>query len=207
MILTQYFPELTPLQKEQFIYLHDRMLFWNEKINLVSRKDTEHLWVRHILHSLMIAKVIQFLPDTRVLDVGTGGGFPGLPLAVLFPETQFKLVDSINKKISVVQDISQSLGLKNVNAQAIRAEEVQERFDFVVSRAVTQLPEFYKWVKNKILPSSRHELKNGILYLKGGKIQAEIEKTGLSAVLFALSYYSSEDFFSTKYVVHVPLSK
>jgi 16S rRNA (guanine527-N7)-methyltransferase len=207
MILTQYFSELTSHQIEQFQKLHDRMLFWNEKINLISRKDTEHLWVRHILHSLMIAKITQFLPGSHILDVGTGGGFPGLPLAILFPETQFTLTDSIHKKIGVVQDISQNLGLNNVKTQVIRAEQVQEKFDFVVSRAVTQLPEFYKWVKNKILPHSKHELKNGILYLKGGKLQSEIEKTDCPATLFALSCYSGENFFDTKYVVYVPLVK
>lgn len=207
MILTSYFPELSSTQIQQFEQLHDRMLFWNEKINLISRKDTEHLWVRHILHSLMIAKVQRFLPDARILDVGTGGGFPGLPLSILFPETQFVLIDSITKKINVVQDIAQNIGLKNVNAQVTRAEQVTEKFDFIVSRAVTQLPDFYKWVKDKILPHSRHELKNGILYLKGGKLQSEIEKCGLPATLFALSYYSEEDFFDTKYVVYVPLCK
>lgn len=205
MILKEYFSQLTPIQITQFEELHERVLFWNEKINIISRKDTEHLWVRHILHSLMIAKVIHFLPNTRVLDVGTGGGFPGLPLAILFPDTPFTLIDSINKKINIVKDIAWHIGLNNVQTQVIRAENIKEKFDFIVSRAVTQLPEFYTWVRDKILPHSKHELKNGILYLKGGKIQSEIEKTGLSATIFTLSAYSEEEFFDTKYVVHIPL--
>ncbi|MCS7029220.1 MAG: 16S rRNA (guanine(527)-N(7))-methyltransferase RsmG [Bacteroidia bacterium] len=206
MIIKQYF-ELNELQVRQFEQFYQKITFWNEKINLVSRKDIPHLWTRHILHSAMIAKIISFAPNTKILDVGTGGGFPGIPLAILFPDCNFTLVDSITKKINAVQDIVQSLGLRNVKVQVIRAEHIQEKFDFVVSRAVAQLPQFYAWVYQKIDLNSKNTLKNGILYLKGGKIQNEVEQLALPVTVYSLAHFADDEFFSTKYLVHVPVVK
>ncbi|MCS7077232.1 MAG: 16S rRNA (guanine(527)-N(7))-methyltransferase RsmG [Bacteroidia bacterium] len=205
MFIKDYF-NLTDLQIQQFEQLYQSILYWNEKINLVSRKDVSHLWVRHILHSVIIAKIISFLPGTHILDVGTGGGFPGIPLAILFPNCHFTLIDSVAKKINVVEDIIGTIGLQNVKTQVIRAEDMKGEFDFIVSRAVTQLPEFYKWVCNKVKSKSRHVLKNGILYLKGGKIQQEVEKLGLPVTVYVLAHYSKEEFFRTKYLLHIPLT-
>src|SRR5665213_2635183 len=167
-LIVKYFPSLTEQQLMQFDRLPELYTFWNNQINVISRKDIDQLYERHVLHSLGIAKVISFLPGEKVLDVGTGGGFPGIPLAILFPETQFYLVDSIGKKIKVVQEVAKALGLKNVIAFHQRAEQANEKFDFVVSRAVTRLKEFYPWVKDKFNSESKNELPNGILYLKGG---------------------------------------
>ncbi len=178
---------------------------WNEKINVISRKDIDNLYVNHVLHSLGIAKVTSFARGADVLDVGTGGGFPGIPLAILFPETNFHLVDSIGKKITVVKNVAEGLGLRNVKAEQIRAEQVKGEYDFIVSRAVTRLKEFYGWVNKKIKPVSIHPLYNGILYLKGGDLEEEMAELRRPYQIFELQDYFKEDFFSTKKVVYVPL--
>lgn len=200
--LLKYFPDLTVQQQQQYQQLQQLYSFWNEQINVISRKDIDLLYERHVLHSLGIAKVIRFLPGETVLDVGTGGGFPGIPLAILFPETQFHLVDSIGKKIKVVKEVSQTLGLQNVKATHARAEEIHEQFDFVVSRAVTQLKDFYPWVKNKFNRKSKNQLKNGILYLKGGDLTQEIADSGLKVQQFALNDFFDEAFFETKKIIY-----
>ena len=201
--LFTHFPDLTEQQKQQFEKLPELYNFWNNQINVISRKDIDELFERHVLHSLGIAKVIPFLPGESVLDVGTGGGFPGIPLAILFPETQFYLVDSIGKKIKVVQEVAKALGLKNLRADHLRAEQVNEKFDFVVSRAVTRLGEFYPWVSGKFNKESKNTLANGILYLKGGDLQQEITESGLKVQQFYLKDYFTEEFFETKQVVYV----
>jgi 16S rRNA (guanine527-N7)-methyltransferase len=202
-ILT-YFPNLTDIQKKQLQQLDFLYHDWNEKINVISRKDIDALYTKHILHSLGIAKVIKFEPGTFVLDVGTGGGFPGIPLAILFPETRFYLIDVIAKKIKVVQAVAQALELKNVKAEQLRAENVKGDFDFIVSRAVTNMPDFVSWVKTKIKKNNKHELKNGILYLKGGDLTEEL-KDFPKATEYNLADFFKDEFFETKKVVHVPL--
>ena len=203
MIIEKYFPKLTDKQKNLFAQAETLYLEWNTKINLISRKDTEHLLERHFLHSLAIAKMIQFKPNTLILDVGTGGGFPGIPLAILFPKAKFHLVDSIGKKIKVVKDISAQLNLKNVTAEQIRAEQVKGHYDFVVSRAVTRLPEFNKWVNGKIKRKGFNDLKNGIIYLKGGDVLDEIMETQKKYAILDLDKVFDESFFDTKKVVHL----
>jgi 16S rRNA (guanine527-N7)-methyltransferase len=178
---------------------------WNDKINVISRKDVENLYINHVLHSLGIAKVNSFKPGSSVLDVGTGGGFPGIPLAILFPETQFHLADSIGKKITVVKNVAEALGLKNVNAEQIRAEQIKGQYDFIVSRAVTRLKEFYGWINQKVKPKSLHEMDNGILYLKGGDLDEELAELKRLHQVFDLAQYFKEEFFETKKVVFVPL--
>jgi len=202
-IIFKYFPALTQQQKQQYEQLPALYDFWNSQINVISRKDIDLLFERHVLHSLGIAKVISFLPGERVLDVGTGGGFPGIPLAIMFPETAFYLADSIGKKIKVVNEVSKAIGLKNLKAGHIRAEQAEGKFDFVVSRAVTQLKEFYPWVKGKFNKESKNTLANGILYLKGGDLQREIAESKLAVRQFYLKDYFSEEFFETKQVVYV----
>ena len=202
-IILKYFPNITQKQREQFEQLPALYNFWNNQINVISRKDIDQLYERHVLHSLGIAKIISFLPDEKVLDVGTGGGFPGIPLAILFPETQFYLVDSIGKKIKVVQEVASALGLQNLKAAHLRAEQVDEKFDFVVSRAVTRLKEFYPWVKGKFSKQSNNKLPNGILYLKGGDLEQEIAESGLAVQQYHLKDYFEEEFFETKQVVYV----
>lgn len=202
-LIVKYFPHLTEKQLEQFNRLPELYTFWNDQINVISRKDIDQLYERHVLHSLGIAKVLQFLPGETVLDVGTGGGFPGIPLAILFPETQFYLVDSIGKKIKVVNEVAKALGLTNVRASHNRAEDIKEKFDFVVSRAVTRLKEFYPWVKGKFDKDSKNTLPNGILYLKGGDLAEELAESGLKTQLFALKDFFEEEFFETKMVVYV----
>jgi len=202
--LLQYFNNLSSVQIEQFSKLEDLYKNWNSKINVVSRKDIDELTIRHVLHSLGIAKVQEFKPNSNILDIGTGGGFPGIPLAIMFPESNFYLVDSIGKKIKVVQEIADELGLKNVKAEHIRAEEVKGRFDFIVSRAVTRMDDFVKWTRKKIAKKQNHELKNGILYLKGGDLKEELQNFP-KATIYNLSDYFNEDFFQTKKVVHLPL--
>jgi 16S rRNA (guanine527-N7)-methyltransferase len=203
MIIQKYFPQLEEQKLKQFEKAEELYLDWNTKINLVSRKDAEHMMEKHILHSLAIAKVIQFKNGTKVLDVGTGGGFPGIPLAIMFPEAHFHLVDSIGKKIKVVKAVAQQLDLSNVTAEQIRAENVKGTFDFIVSRAVTRLPEFSAWVKGKIKKNSFNDLQNGILYIKGGDVLEEIIDTGKRYQIFEISKFFEEDFFETKKVVHL----
>ncbi len=201
--LFTYFPDLTDDQKQQFEQLPELYNFWNNQINVISRKDIDELFERHVLHSLGVAKVMPFLPGEKVLDVGTGGGFPGVPLAILFPDTDFYLVDSIGKKIKVVQEVAKALDLKNLQAAHMRAEQVNEKFDFVVSRAVTRLGEFYPWVKGKFSKDSKNALANGILYLKGGDLQQEITESGLKVQQYYLKDYFTEEFFETKQVIYV----
>ena len=202
--ILKYFPYLTELQKEQFAKLDFLYHDWNAKINVISRKDIDELYTKHILHSLGIAKVIKFEPGTFVLDVGTGGGFPGIPLAILFPETRFYLIDVIAKKIKVVQAVAEALELKNVKAEQMRAELVKGDFDFIVSRAVTNMPDFVSWIKDKIKKKSKHELRNGILYLKGGDLTEEL-KNFPKATEYNLADFFEDEFFETKKVVHLPL--
>lgn len=205
-LLLKYFPALTGHQQDQFEKLGRLYKEWNEKINVISRKDMENLYTNHILHSLGIAKVITFKPSSAILDVGTGGGFPGIPLAILFPETQFHLVDSIGKKITVVNEIVGSLGLGNVLGEKIRVEEIKKKqYDFIVSRAVTRMKEFCGWVNNKVKKESNHTLDNGILYLKGGDLEEEMNELKMPYSLYDLSDYFTEPFFETKKVVFVPM--
>jgi len=205
-LLFSYFPNVSPSQKNQFEKLYDLYKEWNEKINVISRKDIDNLYVNHVLHSLGLAKIIAFKPGAKILDVGTGGGFPGIPLAIFFPETQFHLVDSIGKKITVVKNVADALGLKNLKAEQIRAEQIKDEYDFIVSRAVTRLKEFYGWVHRLAKKKSTHDLYNGILYLKGGDLDEELAELKKPYQLFALSDYFKEEFFETKKVVYVPLS-
>ena len=202
-LLLKYFPDITLKQRKQFEQLPELYNYWNNQINVISRKDIEQLYERHVLHSLGIAKVMTFLPGENVLDVGTGGGFPGIPLAILFPETDFYLVDSIGKKIKVVQEVASAIGLQNLKASHLRAEQVDEKFDFVVSRAVTRLKEFYPWVKGKFNKQSKNKLPNGILYLKGGDLEQEIAESGLAVQQYHLKDYFEEEFFETKQVIYV----
>lgn len=203
-LIEKYFPDLTQDQKNKFSNLQDLYEDWNLKINVVSRKDIDELFLRHVLHSLGIAKVQRFLPDASILDVGTGGGFPGIPLAILHPETNFHLVDSIGKKIKVVNEVVEGLGLKNVHTTNARVEEVSGHYDFIVSRAVAVMPTFVHWIKGKIAKESRHDLRNGILYLKGGDLSEELAEYR-NAVIYDLPDFFEEDFFETKKVVYLPL--
>ncbi|BFM43678.1 16S rRNA (guanine(527)-N(7))-methyltransferase RsmG [Flavobacterium sp. CFS9] len=202
--ILKYFPDLTELQIQQFQKLDFLYHDWNEKINVISRKDIDALYTKHILHSLGIAKIMKFEPGATVLDVGTGGGFPGIPLAILFPETRFYLIDVIAKKIKVVQGVVDALELKNVKAEQKRAELVKGDFDFIVSRAVTNMPDFVSWVKGKIKKQHKHTLKNGILYLKGGDLTEELAAFP-KVTLYDLSTIFEDEFFETKKVVHLPL--
>ena len=202
--ITTYFPGLTDTQIEQFSRLEGLYKEWNAKINVISRKDIEELYTRHVLHSLGIAKVMPFNPGASILDVGTGGGFPGIPLAILFPETNFYLVDVIAKKIKVVEEVAQALGLTNVRAAQKRAETIDEEFDFIVSRAVTNMPDFVKWVRGKVKKAQNHDLPNGVLYLKGGDLTEELA-VFQKVTLFNLSDYFADEFFETKKVVHLAM--
>jgi len=202
-IIFHYFPDLTDWQKKQFTQLGELYQSWNEKINLISRKDIGNLYVNHILHSLGIGKVITFLPNTKIVDIGTGGGFPGIPLAILFPACEFLLMDSIGKKITVVDDIIKETGLKNAEAVKARSNEYKGEFDFVVSRAVTSLPEFYAQSSHLIRRGGKNILPNGILYLKGGDVSNEVRELPGKPFIFDLENYFSEEFFKTKQVIHV----
>ncbi|AXG69913.1 ribosomal RNA small subunit methyltransferase G [Kordia sp. SMS9] len=203
-IIQKYFTDITEVQAAQFEQLEALYKKWNAQINVISRKDIDELYLRHVLHGLAIAKVQPFVAGSKILDVGTGGGFPGIPLAILFPEVKFVLVDAIGKKIKVVQAVAESIGLTNVSAHHLRAEKVKGEFDFIVSRAVTNMPDFVKWVRKKVAKKQRHELKNGILYLKGGDLTEELNGFP-KATLYDIPDYFEEDFFETKKVVHLPL--
>jgi 16S rRNA (guanine527-N7)-methyltransferase len=204
LLIQKYFPNLTAIQLKQFEALQGLYEDWNSKINVISRKDIEALYLRHVLHSLSIAKLIQFQAGSKILDIGTGGGFPGLPLAILFPDVTFHLVDSINKKLKVVNGVAESLGLENIYTTHSRAESIKGQYDFIVSRAVTTMPDFVGWVKNKVAKKSVHPIKNGILYLKGGDLTEEL-KIYSKATLYNLNAFFEEDFFETKKIVHLPL--
>jgi 16S rRNA (guanine527-N7)-methyltransferase len=202
--ILKYFPDLTDVQINQFQQLEALYQDWNSKINVISRKDIDELYLKHVLHSLAIAKIQKFEPGTYVLDVGTGGGFPGIPLAILFPETRFYLIDVILKKINVVKAVAEALELKNVKAEQMRAENVKGDFDFIVSRAVTNMPDFVFWIKDKIKKQQKHELKNGILYLKGGDLTEELAAFP-NAKEYNIGEFFEDEFFETKKVVYLPL--
>ncbi|MEM7382666.1 MAG: 16S rRNA (guanine(527)-N(7))-methyltransferase RsmG [Bacteroidota bacterium] len=203
-LVFKYFPKLSELQKEQFLALEGLYQDWNTKINVVSRKDIDELYLRHVLHSCGIAKIQQFNAAAEILDVGTGGGFPGIPLAILFPEARFTLVDSIEKKTRVVKEVVAGLQLPNVQVKHGRVEEMEGQFDFIVSRAVAAMPTFVRWVRRSIKKDSSHERRNGILYLKGGDLREEL-KEYRNAEIFELSDHFEESFFETKKVVYLPL--
>ncbi len=204
-LIYKYFPGLSEKQYRQFKLLQNLYENWNGKINVISRKDLDHLYERHILHSLAIAKVIRFKNNTSILDVGTGGGFPGIPLAILFPDSQFHLVDSIGKKIKVVNEVALGVGLTNLTSEQIRVEKIKSSYDFVVSRAVTAFPTFYNWVRTKIKNNSANELKNGILYLKGGELSEELKNFETKIISYNISEFFTESFFETKKVIYLPI--
>lgn len=203
-LIYKYFDNLSEEQHEQIEKLEALYSFWNNQINVISRKDIDLLYERHVLHSLAIAKLLSFRPSTKVLDVGTGGGFPGIPLAILFPKVEFHLVDSIGKKIKVVNEVSMELGLQNVKGMHLRAEQLTDKYDFVVTRAVTRLAAFYPWVSNKFKKQSGNSFPNGMLFLKGGDLNEEISEANLPAELYPLSDFFEEDFFQTKFIMYVP---
>jgi 16S rRNA (guanine527-N7)-methyltransferase len=202
-LIRHYFPDLSDLQVDQLSQLKALYTEWNQKINVISRKDIESLYLHHVLHSLAIAKVVKFAPGTYVLDVGTGGGFPGIPLAILFPETQFTLIDSIGKKIKVVSEVGSALGLQNIEPRHVRVQDVKEHFDFVVSRAVTALPDFMAMIKGRIRKEQINHLQNGVLYLKGGEVESELNTINYHSHVYYLSNFFKESFFETKLLVHL----
>ena len=205
LVIHKYFPDLTEKQIQQFSDLQNLYVHWNSQINVISRKNMDTLYVNHVLHSLAIAKVIQFEKGTNVLDIGTGGGFPGIPLAILFPETNFLLVDSIGKKIKVVNEVSATIGLTNVRTMHERAENISETFDFIVSRAVTNMTDFKKWVKGKLNRNHNNSLDNGILYLKGGDLSEEL--MGISHQQYEIADFFKEEFFETKKIIYIRIYK
>lgn len=203
--ISTYFPELSEKQIDQFARLFDLYQDWNAKINVISRKDIAHIYLHHVLHSLAIAKVSPFKPGTDILDIGTGGGFPGIPLAIMFPKTQFYLVDSIGKKIKVVQAIADALELKNVRSDHLRAEKVKGKYDFAVTRAVAPLKTLYQWSRQKIKTKSQHDLYNGLICLKGGNLEQEVKEVQLNYALYPISDYFQEEYFKEKFVLYAPL--
>jgi 16S rRNA (guanine527-N7)-methyltransferase len=203
--ILKYFPDLSDLQKEQFSYLKNLYEDWNSKINLISRKDVGNFYIHHLLHSLAIAKLVTFIPGTNILDVGTGGGFPGIPLDIFFPSARFSLLDSIEKKIKVVSAVSKELDLKNVNPLRMRVEEHEDKYDFVVSRAVTAFPDFVKLTSKNIKTGGKNKLKNGILYLKGGDLSVELTLFLKRATIVDIKDFFSESFFETKRIVYMPV--
>ncbi len=203
----QYFPDFSENQRKKIDLLESLYADWNSKINLISRKDIEFLYLKHVLHSLGIAKIVEFLPEAKVLDMGTGGGFPGIPLAILFPNTWFHLLDSIEKKIRVVQNIARELNLLNVTAEHKRVEKVKGHYDFAVSRAVTDISSQYSWIKDKINETSKHKIPNGLLCLKGGELDEELKSLTRPYSIYSLSNYFKEDYFETKKLIHVEVSK
>ncbi len=206
-IILKYFPDLTDIQKEQFAALYDLYIDWNSKINVISRKDITNLYEHHVLHSLGIAKIIRFQPETKIMDLGTGGGFPGIPLAILFPEVKFHLVDSIGKKVKVATEISQAIGLKNVTTRHCRAEEEKQLFDFVVSRAVMPLTDLLKIIRKNISMEQHNALPNGLICLKGGELKREVMPVKHQTIITDLKDYFTEDFFETKKVVYVSVNR
>lgn len=202
-IIEKYFPDLTSEQKAKFQQLKEAYTYWNEQINVISRKDIDNFYERHVLHSLAIAKVMPFEKNSNILDIGTGGGFPGIPLAILFPECHFHLVDSIGKKIKVVQEVAQTIGLTNVKAEHARAENLNDKYDFIVSRAVTQMPKFLSWTKGKFKKENKNNFANGILYLKGGDLTEEMSTVKNKFKTYPLTDFYTEEFFETKKVVYV----
>ena len=203
-LILKYFPNLTQDQINKFAKLESLYQDWNLKINVVSRKDIDELYLRHVLHALAIAKVITFKVETKIIDVGTGGGFPGIPLAILFPECDFHLVDSIAKKLKVVNEVVAGLGLENVKTTHSRVEDIKGTYDFVISRAVAAMPTFVHWIKGKVSKQQNNALKNGILYLKGGDLTEEL-KDYKTATIYNISDFYSEDFYETKKIVHLPI--
>jgi len=206
-LIVKYFPGLSDNQKQQFKSLHYLCLSWNEKVNLISRKDIDFLQERHVLHSLAIAKFFDFQSDTKIMDAGTGGGFPGIPLSILFPEADFLLVDSIGKKIIAVKDLVHNLGLKNVRVKQERIEKISDKFDYIVSRAVTRLKLFYMWTKDKIRDKAEYQNYNGIIYLKGGDLSSEIEELQQQVKVYNINTYFRETFFESKKIVFIPKLK
>lgn len=202
-LILHYFPKLTLDQRQKIATLDKLYLEWNEKINVISRKDTDNFYERHVLHSLAISKIIQFKKDTKILDIGTGGGFPGVPLAIMYPECNFVLVDSIGKKVKVVNEVCKTLGLSNVIGLHERAENINDKFDFIVSRAVTAMPKFLHWTKGKFTKENRNDLKNGILYLKGGDLEVEMADVNKNIQYFNIEDFYSESFFKSKKVVYI----
>ncbi len=204
-LIEKYFPHLDSEKREKLSLLGQIYSDWNSRINVISRKDMDHFYERHVLHSLAIAQYIQFSDETRILDVGTGGGFPGIPLAIMFPNCQFQLIDSIGKKIKVVNAVASELGLKNVKAEQVRVENHPQKYDFIISRAVTAFPAFVNLCKNKILPTNRNAITNGIIYLKGGDFNQELEEFKKRVSVTPLSNYFEEEFFETKKIIHLSM--
>lgn len=202
--ILKYFPDITEKQKQQYATLYDLYKDWNEKINVISRKDIENLYTHHVLHSLAIAKTLSFRPGTKVLDFGTGGGFPGIPLAIMFPEVEFKMIDSTGKKIRVVNEVASAIGLENINAVHLRGEEEKGKYDFVVSRAVMPLPDLMKIIKKNFLKEGRNSLPNGLICLKGGNVEGEMKPYRKIAEAMEISSWFKDDWFNEKFVIYVP---